>query len=84
MTKGLNRRSLEVILEQRQYPLDSYNLYGAHVNEALVLMQDEKGWHVFYSERGLETGPTYLCFRIGCVRVLFELVSRHISIEQGM
>lgn len=32
----------------------SYHLYGAHLQDALVMDQREVGWVVFYSERGGE------------------------------
>ncbi|SDP08436.1 hypothetical protein SAMN04489867_1374 [Pedococcus dokdonensis] len=33
---------------------DTYHLFGAHLNDAMVMDQRPEGWVVFYSERGGE------------------------------
>jgi hypothetical protein len=33
---------------------DAYHLFGAHLNDAVVIDHRRQGWVVFYSERGTE------------------------------
>ena len=37
---------------------NSYHLYGAHLDDAIVMDQRPEGWVVFYSERGGESALT--------------------------
>jgi len=42
-------------LDRAGVPHDSYHLFGAHLNDAVVIDHRSRGWVVFYSERGTES-----------------------------
>ncbi len=51
----LTRDSLVELLDRAGVPNDSYHLFGAHLNDAVVIDHRPQGWVVFYSERGAES-----------------------------
>ncbi len=48
------REALAGLLEQQGFRRNSYHLYGARLDDAIILDQRPQGWVVFYSERGGE------------------------------
>jgi len=50
----LTRQTLVGLLVHTGIQPDSYHLYGAHLNDALVIDHRPEGWVVHYSERGAE------------------------------
>jgi hypothetical protein len=55
----MNKNDLRDILIIEKFRPSAYSLEKEVKDEALCLRQDEKGWCVFYSERGLQTGKEY-------------------------
>lgn len=54
----MNRSELGEILRAEGIRSDAYDLNGGRdKTEAYVLREEPFGWTVFYSERGLESGP---------------------------
>ena len=51
----LSREETAALLQSRGTPRDAFHLYGAHVDDAVVLDHRADGWVVFYSERGSES-----------------------------
>jgi len=43
-------------LTRRGVPSDAFDLNGGHLAERYTLRHDSEGWHVYYSEKGIETG----------------------------
>lgn len=52
----MNKEDLQKILVQEDYKPSTYSLTGGEPDEALCLSFDDGQWHVYYSERGLQTG----------------------------
>ncbi len=52
----VNRHDLAEILRNEGINPDTYALDGGHPDERYVIDAQPGGWHVFYSERGLESG----------------------------
>ena len=50
----LTRESLQGLLDETGVPKDAYHLFGAHLDDAVVIDHRRQGWVVFYSERGAE------------------------------
>jgi hypothetical protein len=50
----LTREALASVLGQAGVAPTTYHLYGAHINDAVILDHRAVGWVVFYSERGGE------------------------------
>jgi hypothetical protein len=59
----LGRESLVELLDRMGVPGDAYHLFGAHLNDAVVIDHRPDGWVVFYSERGAEYRPPDPRFR---------------------
>jgi hypothetical protein len=53
-TEPLNRERLGELLNGLAAPQGSYHLYGAHLDDAVVIDHRSQGWVVFQSERGGE------------------------------
>ncbi len=51
----LTREHTAALLQERGTPPAAFHLYGAHVDDAIVLDHRVGGWVVFYSERGGES-----------------------------
>ena len=51
----LTREHAAALLREHGTPPDAFHLYGAHVNDAVVLDHRADGWVVFHSERGGES-----------------------------
>ena len=52
----MNISELSELLSREGFRPSSYSLGDEIKDEALCLRHDERGWSVFYSERGLQTG----------------------------
>lgn len=52
------REALAPYLDSLGIRPDAYNLFGAQVENAVVIAQRTEGWIVYYSERGGEWSPT--------------------------
>jgi hypothetical protein len=52
--RPITRETLGELLVHTGVPPGSYHLYGAHIDDALVIDHRPEGWVVFYSERGAE------------------------------
>lgn len=51
----MNKKNLELLLQNNKVPKDCYSLNGGFPNEALVLKKSFFHWEVYYSERGKKT-----------------------------
>lgn len=49
-----SREALAALLDRERFRPTAYHLYGAHLDDAIILDQRSDGWVVFYSERGGE------------------------------
>ena len=54
--RPLTREDTAALLEDRGTPPDAFHLFGAHLEDAVVLDHRADGWVVFHSERGGENG----------------------------
>lgn len=52
----MNKSELRKILVDEGFNGRAYSLTDGYADEARCLRQEGNSWHVFYSERGLETG----------------------------
>ena len=53
----MNKKELKAELKRLGVSEDSFDLNGGHLSERYTLRHNlSGGWHVYYSERGLETG----------------------------
>ena len=50
----LSREKLAELVLTRGYPPGSLSVFGAHLDDAVVIDRRSAGWVVFYSERGSE------------------------------
>jgi hypothetical protein len=72
----MNRGELRKRLEQKDIKLNSYSLEPKNFDpdESLCLRQEEAGWVVYYSERGLQAGKqSFKSESEACAYVLKEL-----------
>jgi len=54
LTQPGNRAELAATLDALGVREGTYHLYGAHLDDAIILDHRPEGWIVFYSERGSE------------------------------
>ncbi|MBQ0753637.1 MAG: hypothetical protein KBT87_06300 [Gammaproteobacteria bacterium] len=55
----MDKKDLREILIKENFKPSAYSLNDAIKDEALCLRKDDRGWYVFYSERGLQTAKQY-------------------------
>jgi len=71
----LTRQSLAAQLDSEGVAERAYSLYGAHMEDAIVLDNRPDGWVVFYSERGGESGlKTYAKESDACLDLLSRVL----------
>lgn len=63
-------------LIRRDVPSDAFDLDGGHLSERYTLRNDSLGWHVYYSERGLETGIKHFSQEDDACNYFMNLIDR--------
>ncbi|MDP9067935.1 MAG: hypothetical protein M3N53_06280 [Actinomycetota bacterium] len=71
----MDREELKQRLDEAGVRPESYHLYGAHMSERYVLLEQGQQWSVFYSERGLETGKRTFDSESEACKYLFGLLT---------
>lgn len=51
----MNREELKKVFEKSSIPNSYYSLNGGLPSEAYCINQSDKGWEVYYSERGMKS-----------------------------
>jgi len=51
----MNRAELIKFFQEKNIPIDSYSMMGGLPNEAFCINKIDKGWEVYYSERGVKS-----------------------------
>ena len=73
MTDSITREVLAEILETRGVGDDRYHLYGAHLDQAVVMDHRGSEWVVFFSDRGVESGLRYFGNEQAACQFVLEL-----------
>lgn len=75
----MNRTDLELLLVERKVTPLAYSLGGGLPNERYVLDQEAKGWVVYYSERGQQSGKRVFDTEDEACRYLLKLLTNDSS-----
>ena len=70
----MNREQLRQILQAEGIRSDAYDLDGGHESERYTLGGHATNWHVYYSERGLESGKRRFLTESAACEYLLELL----------
>jgi hypothetical protein len=79
-----DRQALAKVLDEMGVREGTYHLFGAHLDDAMVMDRRPEGWVVFYTERGSEFGiATHAVEARACADLLARVTAEeHVFFER--